>query len=347
LSDSLSKTLSAAYPNYLAPQNPVDAWAVDDVDRVFPATLQLLAASGEFDVLVAQVDQSQYLGEPEAANALLITRALADAVEGTEVFPAVTSVQTNDPPSDVARLAAERDVPLLRGSRNAMRALSEVAGWTPKHPSELAVPPRSDATPMPPGALTEYASGVVLEQFGIAIAPRRRARNPEEAVAAAVELGFPVVVKREGPAHKSRDGGVMLGLGDPDAVRRAAQRIGGPVLVAAQAPASLEAFCGMTRDPDYGAVLTVGLGGTAVEQLPGAVSCIAPVGLEQARRMVGDSPLLVRAGMRDPLAHVLVALGELAFRHPEIGAVDINPVVLHEGAALALDALVVIDGGDA
>jgi acetyltransferase len=347
LSDSLSKTLSAAYPNYLAPQNPVDAWAVDDVDRIFPGTLQLLAASGEFDVLIAQVDQSHYLGEPEAANALLITRALADAVEGTEVFPAVTSVQTNDPPAEVARLAAERDVPLLRGSRNAMRALSAVAGWTPKHPSELAVPPRSDATPMPPGALTEYASGVVLEQFGIAIAPRRRARNPEEAVAAAVELGFPVVVKREGPAHKSRDGGVMLGLGDPDAVRRAAQRIGGPVLVAAQAPASLEAFCGMTRDPDYGAVLTVGLGGTAVEQLPGAVSCIAPVGLEQARRMVGDSPLLVRAGMRDPLAHVLVALGELAFRHPEIGAVDINPVVLHEGAALALDALVVIDGGDA
>jgi hypothetical protein len=51
--------------------------------------------------------------------------------------------------------------------------------------------------------------------------------------------------------------------------------------------------------------------------------------------------------MRDALAGVLVALGELAFRHPEIGAVDINPVVLHEGAALALDALVVVEGGGA
>jgi hypothetical protein len=94
-------------------------------------------------------------------------------------------------------------------------------------------------------------------------------------------------------------------------------------------------------------VLTVGLGGTAVEQMPGAVSCIAPVDLDEARRMVGDAPLLVRAGMRDALAGVLVALGELAFRHPEIGAVDINPVVLHEGAALALDALVVVEGGGA
>jgi acetate---CoA ligase (ADP-forming) len=345
VSDRLSMRLSAAFPNYLAPQNPVDAWAIDDVERIFPGTLRLLAESGEFDVLVAQVDESQYLGEPEAANALLITRALADAVEGTDVFPTVTSVQTNDPPAAVARLAADRDVALLRGSRNAMRALAAVAGWKPRHPSEAAVPP-SDATPMSPGALTEYASGLILERFGIAVAPRRRARNPDEAAAAASELGFPVVVKRDGPAHKSRDGGVVLGLTDPDSVHRAAERIGGPVMVAAQAPASLEAFCGMIRDPDYGAVLTVGLGGAAVEQMPGAVSCIAPVDLDEARRMVGDAPLLVRAGLRDALAKVLVALGELAFRHPEIGAVDINPVVLHDGAALALDALVVVDGGE-
>jgi acetate---CoA ligase (ADP-forming) len=346
LSDSLSTRLSATFPNYLAPQNPVDAWAIDDVGRVFPGTLQLLAASSEFDVLVAQVDESQYLGEPEAANAVLITRALADAVEGTDLFPAVTSVQTNDPPAEVARLAGQRDVALLRGSRNAMRALSAVAGWTPRRPSDVATTAHSETTPMPPGALPEYASGAVLERFGIAIAPRRRARNPEEAVAAAVELGFPVVVKRDGPAHKSRDSGVVLGLNDPDSVRRAAQRIAGPVLVAAQVPASLEAYCGMTRDPDYGPVLTVGLGGTAVEQMPGAVSCIAPVDLDEARRMVGDAPLLVSAGMRDALAQVLVALGELASQHPEVRAVDINPVVLHDGVALALDALVVVDGGE-
>jgi acetyltransferase len=347
LSDGLSKRLSTAFPNYLAPQNPVDAWAIDDVERVFPGTLRLLAESGEFDVLVAQVDESQYLGEPEAANAVLISRALADAVEGTNVFPAVTSVQTNDPPAAVSRLAAERDVALLRGSRNAMRALSAVGGWTAKHPPQAAVPSTGEAAPTPPGALNEYASGEILERFGIAIAPRRRAPNPDAAAAVAVELGFPVVVKRDGPAHKSREGGVVLGLGDADSVRQAAQRMGGPVLVAAQVPASLEAYCGMTRDPDYGAVLTVGLGGTAVEQMPGAVSCIAPVDLGEARRMVSDAPLLARAGMRDALAQVLVALGELAFRHPEIGAVDINPVVLHQGAAVALDVLVVIDGGEA
>jgi acetyltransferase len=346
LSESLSRRLSAAFPNYLAPQNPVDAWAIDDVDRVFPGTLQLMAASGEFDVLAAQVDQSQFLGEPEAANAVLITRALADAVEGTDVFPAVTSVQTNDPPPAVAELAAERDVAVLRGSRNSMRALSAVAGWTPTHPPDVGDVRRGDVSDLlRPGALSEYESGVVLERFGIAVAPRRRADSPDEAAVAAAELGFPVVVKRDGPAHKSREGGVVVGLTDADSVIGAAKRIGGPVLVASQAPPSLEAFCGLTRDPDYGPVLTVGLGGAAVEQLPGAVSCIAPVSLDGARRMVADVPILARAGMRDPLAHVLVALGDLAIQHPEIVAVDVNPVVLHKGIALALDALVEVGGG--
>lgn len=130
LSSAVTKRLRDAFPNYVAPLNPVDAWAIDDAERVFPGTLKVLAESGDFDILIAQVDQSQFLGAGENENALLITRALADAVEGTTILPAVTSVQTNDPSPDVARLARERDVALLRGSQNAMRALAAVARWS-------------------------------------------------------------------------------------------------------------------------------------------------------------------------------------------------------------------------
>ena len=93
-------------------------------------------------------------------------------------------------------------------------------------------------------------------------------------------------------------------------------------------------------------MITVGVGGPEVEQLPGAISCIAPVGLDEARSMVAEVPLLTRTGARDTLAHLLVALGDLTLRHPVIAAVDISPVVLHEGRALALDAMVVVDGGE-
>jgi acetate---CoA ligase (ADP-forming) len=349
LSDSLTRRLIEAFPNYVAPQNPVDAWAIDDVERVFPGTLQLMAESGEFDVLVAQVDQSQFLGRDEAANALLITGALADAVDGTSIFPAVTSVQTSDPTPEVAALARARDIALLRGSQNGMRALARAAAWTPRHPPGLGDAKAIElADLLRPGAMPEYESGSVLDRYGIRVAPRRRARTPAEAAEAAGQLGFPVVVKRDGPAHESRHGGVILGLGSPEAVADAATSLGGPVLVAAQLPSRPEAFCGMTRDPDHGPVLAVGLGGADVEQIPGAVVCIAPIDFDGARRMVGDAKLIAGSlgpADREALAQVLVALGRLAVDHPEITAVDVNPVVVIDHHAVALDALVVVAGG--
>jgi acyl-CoA synthetase (NDP forming) len=348
LSAELSGRLAAKFPNFLAPQNPVDAWAIDDVEKVFPGTLQLLAGSGEMDILLAQVDQSQFLGEPEVENAVLITRALADAVEGTDIFPAVASVQACDPTPSVAQLARERDVAMLRGSRNAMRALGAVAGWKPRHP-----PARDGATPidlagmLTAGTLSEFESGAILERYGIPVGPRRRASNPDEAARAAAALGFPVVVKREGPPHKSRNGGVVLGLSDEASVSRAAGTLGAPLLVAVQLSGTMEVFCGMTRDPDYGPVLAVGLGGTAVEKMPGVRSCIAPIGLDEARRLVLDAPVISRIASSaaiDAIAGILVTLGRLAVEHPNIAAVDINPLIVDADSATAVDALVIVDG---
>lgn len=345
LSADLSRALTAAFPNYVAPQNPVDAWAIDDVEKVFPGTIQLLAGSGEIDILVAQVDQSQFLGEPEAANALLITRALADAVEGTGIFPAVASVQTCDAPPAVAQLARERDVAMLRGSRNAMRGLSAVAGWRPRRPPvTLRAGPTDLGNLLHPGVLSEYDSGSVLLRYGIAICERRRARDADEAGRAAAELGFPVVVKREGSAHKSRDGGVILGLVDEASVRDAAERLGGPVLVAKQLRGGLEVFCGMTRDPDWGPVLAVGLGGTAVEHLPGVQSSIGLLRFEEALQLVADtrviSSVLSPRG-QDAIASVLCSLDLLASQRPEISSIDVNPLIVDEHGAVAVDALVV------
>ena len=343
---ALSQRLIQAFPNYVAPQNPVDAWAIDEVDRIFPGTFQILAASGEFDILVAQVDQSQFLGEAETANALLTLNALADAVEGTAIFPAVASVQPNDAGPAVAQLAWQRDVAMLRGSRNAMRALSAVAAWTPRHPAhQPRTAPVDLGGLLKPGALPEYESGMILERYGIPVGARRRARTPDEAARAAAEVGFPAVVKRDGQAHKSREGGVIMGLDGEAAVKRAAERLGGSVLVAAQLSGHLEVFCGMTRDPDFGPVLAVGLGGTSVERLPGARSSIAPLAIQDARRLVEEAAMVSRGASPealDAIARVLVALGRLALDHPEITAVDINPLLVDGDTAVAVDALVVV-----
>src|SRR5207253_3117775 len=79
------------------------------------------------DILVAQVDHSQFRGGWEQDWAQLIVRSLARAVEGTPVFPAVTTVQASDPSPAFSALARELDLPLLRGPGAAMRALARVA----------------------------------------------------------------------------------------------------------------------------------------------------------------------------------------------------------------------------
>jgi acetyltransferase len=279
----------------------------------------------------------------------MIVSALADAVDGSDVFPAVTSVQTADPPPALAALARRRDVALLRGPGNGLRALAGVARWRPvppTYPDERDPVDLSDL--LADGALPEYESTLVVERYGVPVTPLRRARSPQEAGEAASELGFPVVVKLDGPAHKSRSGGVRLGLGDEQAVEAAAAQLGGRVLLARQVAAGPEIFCGLDRDPQYGPVLAVGLGGRAVEALELAKVTLAPVDLDAARALVEDVPGLTRLlfpPARDDVARTLAALGRLARDHPDVAAVDVNPLIASADGAVAVDALVVVDRG--
>jgi acetate---CoA ligase (ADP-forming) len=346
LPEPVAAELVSAFPNYLAPGNPLDAWAIDEAERVFPESLAILARSGAFDLLVAQADQSQFRGAEEHEWCFMIVKALAEATAGTDVFPVVTTVAAVDPRPEVAEFALENDVALLRGSRDAMRALAAVARLRPVAPGVEPAAAVDVGDLLEPGALPEFESALVLERYGVPVVARRRAESPAEAAKAAVELGFPVVVKMDGPAHKAVANGVVLGLADAAAVRSAAERLGGPVLVARQADAGPEAFCGLTRDRDFGPVLAVGPGGSAVESLSLAAVSLAPLSADDAWALVADAPGLEPSeAAHESLAATLVALGRLALDHPEIAAVDVNPLILSRDGVVAVDALVVVKGG--
>jgi hypothetical protein len=103
----------------------------------------------------------------------------------------------------------------------------------------------------------------------------------------------------------------------------------------------------MTRDPDYGPVLAVGLGGRAIEALGLAAVALAPLDLAAARALVAEAPgvaQLASAGASDALAATLVALSRLARDRPEVDEVDVNPLILGTDGATAVDALVVVKG---
>jgi acyl-CoA synthetase (NDP forming) len=341
----LAETLATEFPNYRSPQNPLDAWAVDEPERVYPRSLELMAESGAFDILVAQIDLSQYRGASENEWCEMIVRELGRITAGTGIFPAVSSVGSSDPPPAIAAAARELDVALLRGAREATRALAAAASWAPPAPRDAITTTEVDLSDLlgGGGALPEHESSLVLERYGIPVTPHRRAGDPAAAAAAANELGFPVVVKVDGPAHKSAAGGVVAGLSTPDAVAEAASRLGGRVLVARQVPAGSEFFCGLTRDSDYGPVLAVGWGGTRVEGLEPALA-LAPVDRAGATVMLRDAGLADDAAA---LADVLVALGRIAIEHPEIHEVDVNPLIMTAERPIAVDALVVVGSGSA
>lgn len=344
LSSDLAAALQAEFPNYLRPGNPLDAWAVADEAVVFPRSLELMAASGEFDVLLALADLSQFRDTGNDDWCELTLRALARLAVEHDLFAAGVSVHSADPPRMFQELARELDLPLLRGPRDALQALAHVARWRPARVDGAPASGPDVRDLLRPGALPEHESALVLERYGVPFAPRRRATTPEEAATAAVELGFPVVIKVDGVAHKAREGGVVLGISTAIEAADEARRLGDAVLVARQVDVGAEAICGMTRDPHYGPVLAVGPGGVAVEELDRLTLTVAPLDLETARELVAE------ADVDDPgdvVASTLVALGRLALAHPEIESVDVNPLVLGRDGAVAVDALVVVSGGDA
>ena len=340
LQADLAARLRDRFPNFHTPGNPLDAWAVDDVEVVYPASFELMAQSGDFDVLLALIDLSQFRDSSSQVWCELLVRALADAVAGTDVLGAFTSVHSSDPPRELQMLAAEVGLPLLRGPRETMLALARAA----RRPPAVA---STDGPGMPAlgdllaadGALPEHESALVLERLGVPFAPRLRAADPAEAERAAAELGPPVVVKLDGVEHKSRAGGVVLDVATPEAAADAARRLGGSVLVAKQLDGGAEAFCGMKRDPQFGPVLAVGLGGTDVERLDRAALSVAPLDLEAARELARDAGL--SQGV-ETIASTIVALGRLAIAHPEVAEIDVNPLIASGEHAVAVDALIVV-----
>jgi len=207
--------------------------------------------------------------------------------------------------------------------------------------------------------LTETEAMEVLGAYGIPTVPWRCAASADEAVAAAREIGFPVVLKviSASIVHKSDVGGVVLGLSSEKEVRegyarmlqRVRERAGvvpDAVFVQAMIPGGRETIVGSTRDPKAGPLLMFGLGGLAVEVLKDVVFRVHPVTDVDAREMVrGIRGFGFLEGVRGEPAVDLVALEEIIQRvsqlvgeHEAILEMDINPLVAFPDRVLALDA---------
>lgn len=230
-----------------------------------------------------------------------------------------------------------------------------------------AAPARSAGARLPEAAFrNEYAAKQVLIDAGFEVPLERSVRDADAAVQAAEALGYPVVLKilSEDIAHKTEAGGVALNLADAAAVRAASARIFASVaahapqarieglLVAPMLRGGTELIAGISRDPVFGPVVMVGMGGIYAEVLRDVAVQPAPVSQAQALAMIRSLrlfPLLdgargqARADI-DAAARAVARLSEFACVHrDQVGEIDLNPILVRpagQGIAI-LDALMV------
>ncbi len=209
--------------------------------------------------------------------------------------------------------------------------------------------------------LNEFEGAFLLRQSGIPVIDGILAHTDAEAEAAAGRLGFPVALKICSAAvpHKTERGGVSLNIKDAASLERAVSEmkkrfadIPFALLVQKMARPGTELILGCRRDPVFGPIVLAGIGGIFTEIFRDSVIELAPVEEKDApamlRRLKGVA-LLDGYRSREPLdvaaiAKSLSALSRLIADRPDVAEIDINPFIAYPQGAVAVDALVRLDG---
>ncbi len=361
LSAATRERLRGFLPAEASVNNPVDMIASATAEHYARAVAAVLEDPGADLVMVINVT-------PILTSPLDVMEAIgAAAREHTK--PVLAVMMATEDFYEKVKLSADLP-PVYHFPESAARAMSllvRYGAWR-RRPAGLPAPEFDTDDRAVAAILDRVADGYlenedafrVLELYGIPLTPWRLARTREEALAAAREIGWPVVVKAVAPGlvHKSDVGAVRVDLrGDDelrdaiDAMERSVGAAGYPLdgfLVQKMARGGHEVIFGITTDPRFGPLLMFGLGGKYVEVVQDVRFAVTPLDAEEAReviRRIRGFKLL--EGVRgeagadlDLLAEILLRLAQLAQRHPRVRELDLNPFLAgpDRTRAVAVDA---------
>jgi acetate---CoA ligase (ADP-forming) len=346
--------------------NPVDlANAPDAAPRVFIDALTALMADPDVGgVLMVglfggyAIRFAAELAEEEKQTARALPEIARAANKPLVVFSLYSG--RNTIPLQTLR---EEDVPVLDSLDVAARCAAALSEWA--RYNRRTVPPERRVTAAPDAfnaafqagrsALLEPEARGLVARYGVRLAHACVCPTVDDAKRAALHLGMPVVLKLIAASvpHKTDFGAVRLDVSSIDEVERAFAELmsiapdARGVLVSPQLPKPVaEVLVGARRDPQFGPVLTVGAGGTAVELARDVAIRLAPLTRAEARAALDETvvgKMLTQPRGRAPgnveaLIDVMLGLSDCILANPELAEVELNPVFVDENGAVAVDA---------
>jgi len=346
LGERQRQALRAVLGPKVALANPLDyhtyIWNDEDgLGRTFAAMMDAELALGVVVLDFPRADRCS------AEDWTRVIRAVARAGEIRGRPMAILASLAELMPEDIAQELVGLGIAPLSGLSEAIEAMEVAAnlGRTRPAPAPLLLPRQGEAGP----TLSEAEAKSALSAHGVRIPGAARATGAEAAAMAATRIGFPVVLKGEGIAHKTEAGAVALNLRSARAVAEAARAMPSEQFLVEQMVTGTVAdlLIGVVRDPAHGYVLTLAAGGTLTELLDDSVSLLVPSPPQAVRDALGRLKLFrLLCGYRgappadiEAIVKAIMAVQSyVEAAHPH--EIEINPLLCGPHGAVAADALI-------
>lgn len=363
--------LKAILPPFSTPHNPLDVTGYIVVDGTLQSrALEAVVRDPNIDFIfnLVSIEGNRPLDPVALENQVALYQHLAEIVRGSP-HPVVLVSNTCLDLTNTARTLVERTgLHFVAGLEHGMRAIGRLLWWAEAQRASPGEPFTQEPIALPSlsaplrGTWSEARARVLLQQVGIPVVPGRLVTTLDEALQAAQELGFPLALKIQSAeiAHKSDVGGVALNINSEEALRQSYDTMHERVraalpraelegfLVSPMRSAGLELLVGIIRDPLWGPVLSLGLGGIWTEALQDTSVRVLPVNQGEIHSMLNElrGAALLR-GSRGHHAVNLDALSQIIYHisllaqslGPELAALEINPLLVDATTIEALDVL--------
>ncbi len=373
-SEETKRGLRSLLPALGPAHNPLDTTgAVVNDQLLFERIVAQVGSDPNLDVLVcANSLPSEIQGEYINAFSVKLLQHIVTGLRGASHPAFLLDFVSNDVAKHAREAVEQNQWPLLPGGVDrGLQALGKAMWWSERFRRTQAqqAAATQEALPAPEvsgaavGTWSESQVRLLLEQYGVPVVPAHLATSAEQVVGAARKVNFPVVLKVASPdiVHKSDIGGVWLNLQNEREVREAFQQImqavgnANPaarlegVLVSPMRSGGLELLVGIVRDPAWGQVMAVGLGGIWVEILKDTSLRVLPVSRAEVRAMLDElQGKALLHGARGSIPADLDRLVEVIYRASRLAqalgdtleSLEINPLRVAGSQIEALDALI-------